>query len=208
MTFAQIIADAIERQGSNKSEIARKIGVSSQLLGQYEKGQKEPKMGFFARWKKEFGEDLYREVETKVYNISGDRRGIDAVIAIENDKDPSVKEIMLVQLKTFERQSDSFEKQTLLMEAILKMMDKQGSQAEEIKEKVRATEARTDKMDANLDRVLTGVEVLSQDSEHVMKTLEEISSRLPDGKILTSRDSGKRSGQTLGAGKKLGKTRG
>lgn len=67
--ISEIIAEAIVRQGGNKSEIGRKIGVSSQLLGQYEKGQKEPKIGFFARWRKEYGEDLCREIETKVFNL-------------------------------------------------------------------------------------------------------------------------------------------
>jgi len=67
--IGKIIADAIVRQGDNRSEIGRQIGFSSQLIGQYERGEKEPKMAFFAQWKKVFKEDLYREIETKVYNL-------------------------------------------------------------------------------------------------------------------------------------------
>lgn len=64
-----IIAEAIDRQGGNKSEIGRKIGYSSQLLGQYARGEKEPKVAFFVQWKSAYNEDLYREIETKVYNL-------------------------------------------------------------------------------------------------------------------------------------------
>lgn len=66
--IAEIITQAIDRHGGKKSEISRKIGISSQLLGQYAHG-KEPGMTFYIRWKREFGEDLFREIETKVYNL-------------------------------------------------------------------------------------------------------------------------------------------
>lgn len=74
--ISQIIAQAIERQGSNKSEIARKLGISSQLLGQYEKGPKEPKLAFYVKWWENFKEDLLGEIETKVYNISRNESGL------------------------------------------------------------------------------------------------------------------------------------
>lgn len=69
-----IIAAAIERHGGNKSEIARKLHISSQLLGQYEAGRQKPKPDFYVKWKKTFGEDLQNETfvsfETKHYSAS------------------------------------------------------------------------------------------------------------------------------------------
>jgi len=70
--IGKIISQAVERQGGNKSEIGRQIGYSSQLLGQYTRGEKEPKMAFFVQWKRTFGEDLYQEIETKVYEVAAE----------------------------------------------------------------------------------------------------------------------------------------
>ncbi len=46
--------------------MSRRLGISSQLLGQYEKGEKNPKGQFFLKWKQVFGEDLLKLIETDV----------------------------------------------------------------------------------------------------------------------------------------------
>jgi transcriptional regulator with XRE-family HTH domain len=58
-----ILIKTRESKGWNKSQMARELGVSSQLYGQYETGAKKPGADFFIRWKDKFGVDL---LETKV----------------------------------------------------------------------------------------------------------------------------------------------
>lgn len=52
-----IIKELRENHG-NKSEVARKLGISPQRLGQYEKGKMEPKSDFYEKWEGVFGEDI------------------------------------------------------------------------------------------------------------------------------------------------------
>lgn len=52
-----IIKELRENHG-NKSEVARKLGISPQRLGQYEKGKMEPKGDFYEKWEVAFGEDI------------------------------------------------------------------------------------------------------------------------------------------------------
>lgn len=54
---SEIIKSFRESKGWNKSEIARELGISSQLYGQYEAGKK-PGADFFIAWKRTFGQDL------------------------------------------------------------------------------------------------------------------------------------------------------
>lgn len=62
-------------------------------------------------------------------------------------------------------------------------------------------------IDANLIRTLTGVEVLSGDSEASLKMIREISAKLKEQKNVPSGGAGKRSGQTDGVGAGHGKKR-
>lgn len=39
-------------------EVARKLGIKSQQLSQYEGGTRNPKLAFYRKWKNVFGEDL------------------------------------------------------------------------------------------------------------------------------------------------------
>lgn len=50
----------------NKSEMGRRLGISSQLYGQYERGERSPGATFFVRWKEAFGEDLTEHIEATV----------------------------------------------------------------------------------------------------------------------------------------------
>lgn len=47
-----------EEKGMNKSQMAKELGVSSQLYGQYEEKGKTPGGDFFIKWKKKFKIDL------------------------------------------------------------------------------------------------------------------------------------------------------
>ena len=53
-------------KGNNKSEIARKLGVSSTLIGQYIQGRQKPKWDFFQKWREAYGEDIKQMFETIV----------------------------------------------------------------------------------------------------------------------------------------------
>lgn len=64
--LAELLTRLRENKRLNKSQAADKLGISSQLLGQYERGQKSPKGPFFIKWKATFGEDLLKLVETNV----------------------------------------------------------------------------------------------------------------------------------------------
>lgn len=48
--------------------MARRLGISSQLYGQYENDDKKPKADFFIKWKEVFNETLLKEFETTVSN--------------------------------------------------------------------------------------------------------------------------------------------
>jgi transcriptional regulator with XRE-family HTH domain len=51
------LARLIEEKGGNKSLIAKKLGISRQLLGQYLQGRHNPKIDFWIKWKRAFNED-------------------------------------------------------------------------------------------------------------------------------------------------------
>lgn len=52
------ILPGLREKHGNQSQVARRLGIRSQLLGQYEKGKRNPKADFYKKWKNEFGEDL------------------------------------------------------------------------------------------------------------------------------------------------------
>lgn len=50
----------------NKAQVAKKLGISPQKLGQYEKGRQKPKLEFYKKWKEAFGEDLVMETNVSI----------------------------------------------------------------------------------------------------------------------------------------------
>jgi transcriptional regulator with XRE-family HTH domain len=60
-----LIAQSVQRHGK-KSEVARQLGISSQLLGQYISGKHKPKADFYLKWKEVFKEDLLKQLERNV----------------------------------------------------------------------------------------------------------------------------------------------
>lgn len=65
-TIADVLTELVPQKGKNKSEVARRLGISSQLLGQYMNGRHEPKLSFYEAWAREFGEDLKPAAERNV----------------------------------------------------------------------------------------------------------------------------------------------
>lgn len=52
-----VIKELREGHGT-QVQVSEKIGISSQLLGQYEAGRQKPKIDFFEKWEEVFGEDI------------------------------------------------------------------------------------------------------------------------------------------------------
>lgn len=64
--LSDILKELIPKKGKSKSEVARLLGISSQLLGQYQRGGRKPGGDFFLKWRQVFGEDLLKLIETGV----------------------------------------------------------------------------------------------------------------------------------------------
>src|SRR4051794_20059933 len=62
---SEILREKRRLLGITKSELGRKLNISSQLLGHYESGKSKPKPDFYLKWKSVFGEDLLSEVYSK-----------------------------------------------------------------------------------------------------------------------------------------------
>jgi transcriptional regulator with XRE-family HTH domain len=62
----EFLTEVREKHG-NKAQVAKKLGISPQLLGQYEKGRQNPKVDFFDKWKEVYNQDLrLMMIETNV----------------------------------------------------------------------------------------------------------------------------------------------
>lgn len=59
MKISDKLTKLVPEKGKSINEVARKLSVSGQLLGQYMKGKKEPKPGFYMKWKETFGDSLW-----------------------------------------------------------------------------------------------------------------------------------------------------
>jgi transcriptional regulator with XRE-family HTH domain len=71
--LAELLADLVAKKGGNQSEIARKLGISPQRLGQYLDERQKPKTDFYMKWKKVYGEDIQQMLmsgEIKETNVS------------------------------------------------------------------------------------------------------------------------------------------
>jgi transcriptional regulator with XRE-family HTH domain len=89
-----------EDKGWNKSRMAHILGISSQLYGQYENGDKIPGGEFFIKWKQVFGRDLTETIvshETDVSTVN------EADINYENASDKEK------YIKVLERDRNLFE---------------------------------------------------------------------------------------------------
>lgn len=62
----KILSDLVPKKGRSNAAVAKQLGISGQLLGQYMAGTRNPKTKFFIDWKREFGEDLLQLIEANV----------------------------------------------------------------------------------------------------------------------------------------------
>jgi transcriptional regulator with XRE-family HTH domain len=67
-TVLSKLIEELRKPLGNKAQVARKLAISPQLLGQYESGMQRPKLEFFNKWKEVFEHDLI-ELE-KERNVS------------------------------------------------------------------------------------------------------------------------------------------
>lgn len=68
-------------KGFNKSQMAKEIGISSQLYGKYEEGEISPKVDFFKKFEKKFDINLLHDEKislTKCSKCSDKERTIEA----------------------------------------------------------------------------------------------------------------------------------
>jgi transcriptional regulator with XRE-family HTH domain len=66
MPLLKEILPRIRMKHGTQVDVAEKLGIKSQLLGQYEKGKRNPKLAFYQKWKAVFGEDLQALTEANV----------------------------------------------------------------------------------------------------------------------------------------------
>lgn len=64
--ISDILKELVPKKGKSNVEVAGKLGISSQLLGQYIGERQKPKPEFYKKWKDTFGEDLLKLTETNV----------------------------------------------------------------------------------------------------------------------------------------------
>lgn len=63
---SELLTLLVPLKGSTKAEVAGKLKISPQLLGQYMKERQNPKPDFYKKWKETFGEDLLNYDQTNV----------------------------------------------------------------------------------------------------------------------------------------------
>lgn len=78
------ILAGIRAKHGNQSEVAEKLGISSQLLGQYERGERNPKLGFYKKWEQVFGQDLLALKDEA--NVSREAKNGTSAIETTNNK--------------------------------------------------------------------------------------------------------------------------
>lgn len=80
---SDLLKKLVPKKGKTKKEVADKLKISPQLLGQYMKDRQKPKTGFYVKWKEVFGEDLLNIEETNVSRETETKQEILAVGALQ-----------------------------------------------------------------------------------------------------------------------------
>jgi len=108
------ILTGIREKHGNKSEVAKMLGIKSQLLGQYEKGSRNPKLGFYKKWKEVFNEDLESMLDEP--NVSHETKNGTSI-----HKPSDNKQLSMGVKETFYRDLiENNEEYSLLPRAVLK----------------------------------------------------------------------------------------
>jgi transcriptional regulator with XRE-family HTH domain len=96
----------------SKLEMAAKLGISDQLLGLYERGERNPKTKFYLKWKEVFNDDL---LQTNVSNETVESR----LLRLEANAEVFQVAIAAMRAKRKEDFPQRFsELQTLIEEAV------------------------------------------------------------------------------------------
>jgi transcriptional regulator with XRE-family HTH domain len=109
--LSEIIKAAVDDKGKSAAEVARKLNISSQLLGQYMNGRHKPKLDFYIKWKEVFNEDLLQVVET---NVSHETNAED-----NRPPDPSRERLE----RTLENMSEDKIRSTAIMERLVALLE-------------------------------------------------------------------------------------
>jgi transcriptional regulator with XRE-family HTH domain len=67
--LTDVLKELIKDKGK-QTEIAKKLGISAQRLGQYLAGRQKPKLDFYIKWKEVFGEDIQQMLTGEQTNVS------------------------------------------------------------------------------------------------------------------------------------------
>lgn len=91
--LSDILNELVPKKGKSASEVARKLNISSQLLGQYRNGGKNPSWEFLLKWLEVFGENLLEYFETKDSRTQTDEPNMTALLAQLMQKQNSLMEM-------------------------------------------------------------------------------------------------------------------
>jgi transcriptional regulator with XRE-family HTH domain len=67
--LTDVLKELIKDKGK-QTEIAKKLGISAQRLGQYLIGRQKPKLDFYVKWKQVYGEDIQQMLIEGKTNVS------------------------------------------------------------------------------------------------------------------------------------------
>lgn len=84
---SKLLADLVPKKGKNKSVVAKRLGISPQLLGQYIQGRQKPKVEFFNKWKETFGEDLLNKATNVSHETSTPPVGSSGIVPDSDVRD-------------------------------------------------------------------------------------------------------------------------
>lgn len=172
------------------AEIVKKTGYSKSVVSDYlnPDSGKEPSENFIRKFSEQFGIEF-----DAIWSGQAP-----APAAVDN-AEPSPMQILdrlskafIDQAEGFKIQAHAFALHIELMKQIREEMARAGTQAI---------------MDANLVRTLTGVEVLNQDSQKLLKMVKDLASMPKAHRVPLSPDDDKKEHQIGGDGKKPGKHR-
>jgi transcriptional regulator with XRE-family HTH domain len=136
-------------KGNNKSEIARKLGVSPTLIGQYINGRQKPKTEFFVKWEEVYGEDIKQMFLTNVprETVNHSTNGSKQAHEVLSDSKPTQDKYIGLQ-----------DKHIKLLEETVK----------EKKDQLKELQARLDELTGRQADFLAKVEGLIERYEHLV----------------------------------------
>lgn len=72
----QVIADLVADMGETDKAIAKRLGISPQLLGQYKSGKKKPGFAVIQKWSAAFNQDLVKIASQDETIVSRESQGV------------------------------------------------------------------------------------------------------------------------------------